>query len=216
MDIIEEEVKTKRCSKCGRILPLSEFYKDKRAKDGLKSECKECHIAMQAEYYKANKDKIAEYGAQYRKDNKEAIAQRYAQYYQANKKKIKAYNANYKDPQKNPMGYAKYMVAHYRRMDRERGFDDSKTITAEWFLENIMYRPCAHCGKVGYGLIGCNRLDNTKGHIPSNCEPCCSSCNSRQNCKDMLERGLYWFQKGKKVAFKTFVKEHKAKDKNLT
>ena len=33
---------TKKCTKCGRELPLDEFYSSKRAKDGLKSECKEC------------------------------------------------------------------------------------------------------------------------------------------------------------------------------
>ena len=34
--------KTKRCSKCGKELPLSEFNKSKRAKDGLQWMCKEC------------------------------------------------------------------------------------------------------------------------------------------------------------------------------
>ena len=33
----------KRCSKCREIKPESEFYKDKRSKDGLKCQCKRCH-----------------------------------------------------------------------------------------------------------------------------------------------------------------------------
>lgn len=32
----------KRCSKCGRELPLSEFYKNKGKKDGLMCWCKDC------------------------------------------------------------------------------------------------------------------------------------------------------------------------------
>lgn len=32
----------KKCNKCGRELPLDNFYKDKRKKDGHKSTCKEC------------------------------------------------------------------------------------------------------------------------------------------------------------------------------
>ncbi len=33
---------TKVCHKCGRELPVSEFYKDKTRKDGLRPYCKEC------------------------------------------------------------------------------------------------------------------------------------------------------------------------------
>ena len=35
-----EEIKTKVCSKCGRELPLSEFYKRSVSNDGLQSYCK--------------------------------------------------------------------------------------------------------------------------------------------------------------------------------
>lgn len=33
----------KQCSKCREIKPESEFYSDKRTKDGLKCQCKKCH-----------------------------------------------------------------------------------------------------------------------------------------------------------------------------
>lgn len=36
------EVRTKKCSKCGRELPASEFYVKKGAADGLQAWCKEC------------------------------------------------------------------------------------------------------------------------------------------------------------------------------
>lgn len=32
----------KKCAKCGRELPESEFYRSKKAPDGLQSYCKEC------------------------------------------------------------------------------------------------------------------------------------------------------------------------------
>lgn len=35
--------KTKRCNKCGRELPISEFYAKTGTKDGLQYNCKECH-----------------------------------------------------------------------------------------------------------------------------------------------------------------------------
>lgn len=37
-----EEVKTKKCPKCGRVLPLSSFSKNKATKDGLNVYCKSC------------------------------------------------------------------------------------------------------------------------------------------------------------------------------
>ena len=36
------EEPTKRCSKCGEVKPMSEFYKDTRATDGRQSACKHC------------------------------------------------------------------------------------------------------------------------------------------------------------------------------
>lgn len=246
MDIIEEGFK--RCSKCGKVKPLSLFYKKKSSKDGLMSYCKECAKAMDtqyrkahkekkkaynAEYYQDNKEAILKQKAEYYQDNKEAIAQKKsewytthkdkikaynAEYYQSNKEKIKAYNAEYHaeyhNPQKNPLGWAKMTVNAYRKMDRDRGFDDSKTITAEWFLENIAYRKCVHCGKQGIGKVGCNRLDNTKGHTQDNVESCCFKCNCKDNIRDQLERGIHMSCKHKKQSFKTFVNAHKAKDKN--
>ena len=37
-----QEIKTKKCSKCGRELPPSEFYVKNSAADGLQTWCKKC------------------------------------------------------------------------------------------------------------------------------------------------------------------------------
>lgn len=39
---MENQNETKKCSKCGRVLPLSEFQKCSRNADGLQYRCKEC------------------------------------------------------------------------------------------------------------------------------------------------------------------------------
>lgn len=156
---------------------------------------------MNAAWYVKHKEKIKAYNTDY---------------YANNKEKIKAYQAEWRDPQKTPLGFARHMVAQYRQMDRDRFGDDSNTITAEWFLENIAYQPCVHCGKQAIGLIGCNRLDNTKGHTIDNVEPCCLKCNARENIRDQIARGVHISQIRKKQSFKDFVNAHKAKDKNLS
>jgi hypothetical protein len=36
-------ITSKTCSACKTSKPVADFYKDKKAKDGLKSQCKKCH-----------------------------------------------------------------------------------------------------------------------------------------------------------------------------
>ena len=38
-----DEITTKVCSRCGKELPITEFYEHKRSKDGFASMCKACH-----------------------------------------------------------------------------------------------------------------------------------------------------------------------------
>ena len=40
---MEKTELTKKCSKCGKELPVSEFYSHPSTKDGLMNSCKSCH-----------------------------------------------------------------------------------------------------------------------------------------------------------------------------
>lgn len=40
---METNGKMKKCNKCGRELPLSEFYRNRSRKDGYMDRCKDCH-----------------------------------------------------------------------------------------------------------------------------------------------------------------------------
>ena len=77
-----------------------------------------------------------------------------------------------------PIGRASNLLGGYKREDKkyDRGECD---LTKEWIVENILFKPCAHCGKTGWKIIGCNRLDNSKPHTMDNVEPCCLSCNCK-------------------------------------
>lgn len=55
---INPPIATKRCTKCGKELPTTEFYKCSATKDGLHSYCKACAKAADAERYAAKKAKI--------------------------------------------------------------------------------------------------------------------------------------------------------------
>jgi hypothetical protein len=41
--MIMEELKTKKCSRCGLELPLDSFYRNKQTNDGYCYYCKKCH-----------------------------------------------------------------------------------------------------------------------------------------------------------------------------
>lgn len=77
---------------------------------------------------------------------------------------------------RTPMGRAANLVSAYNENDKKynRGKGD---LTARWIVENIFSQPCAHCGKTGWEVIGCNRIDNDKPHSKDNVEPCCEECN---------------------------------------
>jgi 5-methylcytosine-specific restriction endonuclease McrA len=78
----------KECTKCHRLLPLSEFYKDNRNKDNCRERCKECYSERAEEYYKKNKKKILDHCNEYREQNKEKEKRRHQIYYNENREQI--------------------------------------------------------------------------------------------------------------------------------
>lgn len=52
-------------------------------------------------------------------------------------------------------------------------------ISIEWFIDNIILKPCVYCGDTY--RIGADRIDNDKGHIIGNIVPCCYDCNCARN-----------------------------------
>lgn len=70
----------KKCTKCNRLLPVSEFTNCSYSYDGLNSNCKDCS----KEHYKQNRDIILEKCRQYRLINKDAINYKEKQKYKTN------------------------------------------------------------------------------------------------------------------------------------
>lgn len=51
-----QEIKTKKCSTCGRVLPVTEFHKKTSAIDGLQDRCRECHNESSRRSYQKKKE----------------------------------------------------------------------------------------------------------------------------------------------------------------
>ena len=113
----------------------------------------------------------AEYTRKWRKEHPEYQRK----WREANKKHISDYNKNYNT---TIYGRASYLLQGYNRQDMMHGRGKGD-LTAQWIVDNIFSKACVHCGKTGWKVIGCNRLDNTKPHTMDNVEPCCEECNKK-------------------------------------
>jgi hypothetical protein len=69
---------------------------------------------------------------------------------------------------------ASKMCSSYRTKDRKSRFEFNLDI--KWLIENILFKPCSYCGTKDH--IGCDRIDNNKGHTKDNVIPCCYVCNT--------------------------------------
>ena len=107
--------------------------------------------------------------------NREKYLENARRRYLEKKEEIKEYHKLYN---KTPYGRALNLVSTYNQSDKK--YDRGEcTLTAEWIVDNIFTKPCAYCGKTGWDIIGCNRIDNSKPHTPDNVEPCCFDCNRK-------------------------------------
>lgn len=127
-------------------------------------ERKTAEKAKYRRYYLKNQEKKTAYSRNYKNNNAE---------------KVKEYSKNYRNT-KN--GRASTLIAAYNREDKKSGRGKGN-LTVKWVVDNIFSKPCAHCGKTGWEIIGCNRLDNSKPHTIDNVEPCCGECNIKYNNK---------------------------------
>ena len=102
----------KTCTKCKEEKELAEFYRDKKAKDGLRASCRCCVKAVVAAWSKANSEQIKARKAAYYKANPDELKAGVAAYYKANTDKVKAGVAAYS-------AYKKEM----RELQEEAGFE---------------------------------------------------------------------------------------------
>ena len=66
------------------------------------------------------------------------------------------------------------MISSYKIKDKRNGVPVCD-FNIDWMIENIINKPCIYCGDTH--RIGCDRIDNRKGHTKDNVNPCCYECN---------------------------------------
>jgi len=116
LDGAEVQREMKRCSKCKTEKPRGEFYKDKRASDGLKHQCKVCHMAGTSDWRLRHPAKSREIGARHyakhgakrratslnwKRRNPEKVAQQRARWKEANPDWMERYAEGTKRARRN-------------------------------------------------------------------------------------------------------------------
>jgi hypothetical protein len=81
----------KTCSKCKIPKALSEFYADKSAPSGYRSDCKECKTSALRESRSKNPQKRRDQNRQYRLKNREALREKTKRWFKKNPDKVRIY-----------------------------------------------------------------------------------------------------------------------------
>lgn len=88
-----------------------------------------------------------------------------------------------KPPRSEKMKRAANMTNVYRYNDTKDGFDEVCDFDAQWMIDNIYSKECIYCGETDWRLLGCDRINNNKGHTKDNVNPCCKRCNKLRSDK---------------------------------
>ena len=111
----------KDCIRCKKQQPISEFYKKKKRADGsiqYMAECKACYKIRSAELYQKRKPDVQAKSVEYRKANKDRIAQYMRDYYQANRDEVIAKTKAYqRQPHRKEADKQRLKSAYESRRD---------------------------------------------------------------------------------------------------
>ena len=171
----EEEKKEKRREQQRKYYWTNKEKESERKKKYYK-ENREQILKQQLNYYKDNKS----VRAKYRETNRDIINEKERQRYQTKKETIRE---NQKQYYNTNNGRAVCLYNAYKNMDLLRGFEC--TITHEYIETEIFTKSCVYCGESDWMKLGCDRVDNDKGHTPDNVVCSCGECNNDRNRRKM-------------------------------
>jgi hypothetical protein len=131
--------KLRSCGKCTEEKPASEFNKDSRAKDGLRTYCRSCHRESSRLWREANKDKAKAARRRWNSANKDRKAEYDRRWAAANKDKVKESSRRWEE--KNPKRVA---YRQHKGHAKARGIDFLLTFEewCDWWGDDFCNRGC--------------------------------------------------------------------------
>jgi len=120
----------KKCNKCGEIKLETEFYEDKRNKNGFRGDCKKCHTKQKRKYYKNNIEKCKKRHRKWIKNNPKYKKEYQKKYYENNSEKFITSSKEWRE--NNPKRYKKNQRKYY--LDNSEKF---KKESKKWRKDNL-------------------------------------------------------------------------------
>lgn len=158
---MNNNIESKKCSKCYLEKPLSDFHKIK-SKSGYRSSCKLCHSIYNANLNIKNKDKIKIRNKKYYENNKKEIIEKNKLYIIEHpeikklcKDNFKENNPNYQS-EYNKQYYINNREDIYTNLKEKRNTDIIFSLTIN--LRNRLYQAIKNNQKVGSAVknLGCS------------------------------------------------------------
>jgi hypothetical protein len=172
------QILNKKCPKCEKTKPISEYYIFNKEKNNISAYCKECSKRIKTDWRNKNIEKAREYRKIYYQKNAEKERNTRKAYYAQNKSKELEENKRYK----------RTLLGRYNQLKSAAKKRKSECISFEEYKNLLKDDMCYYCGKslneTGYAL---DRVDSSKGYTLGNVRTCCSKCNSAKNNMAELE-----------------------------
>lgn len=187
---------SKRCTKCGEIKPLSDFYRRSKGPASGKylSACKECGKAVAHQWNVENREKFNKNGRRFRASHPSRVRETNRRQYQTHKsERCEAHrqwrNAN-RDKVRDSNRRSKkahpewgHVCDHNRRL-RKQGAEGHFTASDLTRQRESQKSRCYYCGaKVKLTIDHIIPLSRGGSNWPENIVLACGSCNSKKHSK---------------------------------
>jgi len=193
------EPRTKRCSKCGGVKPLSAFSRQEGGRFGRRSHCKECVKRQRIDYTRKHPEKVRAKRARWYQANRVEVLAKRAEWYQANRSVKLARDAEryWADRPERLVRMTEYRREHRAEIRAQQAASRASRHDApgrgitgkEWeAILNSTGGLCTYCGqRREMELDHVVPLSQCGAHEPENVVPVCHPCNASKGNRPVFE-----------------------------
>lgn len=187
---------TKKCNKCGKVKPVSEFHKKRQSADGYRPTCKECRSPQIKEYYQSNSETLKQKALAWYEGNKQRVLSNVKRWAGNNPVKARSYGRKWKANNKEHHdSYNRaYDAAHpekvleklHRRRAKKINVEGGHFTEKEWqaLLDRYGHK-CLCCKRTDVPLERDHVIPLGPPHSDeiANIQPLCRRCNASKGNK---------------------------------
>lgn len=168
----------KRCGSCQEVKPVADFYTDRRRRDGLYPNCRDCHYVLTCGWQKRNPQTVARIAKASYARNAEARRRYAREWAAANPERARAAMRQWKLDNRA-------QATALENLRRARKLGAGGAATPEQVADRVAY----YGGRCWICRAPWQHMDHVKpiaaggSNWPANLRPACSPCNRRKNSR---------------------------------